>query len=307
MSSTSADVRERVVVGYDGSAPSAAAVEWAVEQANVRGLALEVRHVVEPLPTMGTEYLAGVTDEDLQKAADRGAQEGAEIAAGAAGSSQPPVIALGLVGHPVARLVDGSESAAMLVVGAHGHGDLASRLIGSVAFAATVHARCPVAVVRGAPPPRPGTGRPVMVGVDGSRSSLAALLEAAGIAERAGAELVIVGTWRAAAPGRWGASWDAASPAERATNEHRLAAEAVVRDAAERIHHVRPGLSVSTRVLEGGPARVLADISSAAGVLVLGSRGRGGFAGLLLGSVTRRLVHDSACPVIVVRRVPEQT
>ena len=137
-----------------------------------------------------------------------------------------------------------------------------------------------------------------MVGVDGSRSSLAALLEAAGVAERAGAELVVVCTWRAAAPGRWGASWDAASPAERATNEHRL---------AERIGHVRPGLSVSTRVLEGAPARVLADISSAAGVLVLGSRGRGGFVGLLLGSVTRRLVHDSVCPVIVVRRVPEQT
>jgi nucleotide-binding universal stress UspA family protein len=307
MSSTSADARERVVVGYDGSALSAAAVEWAVEQANARGLSLEVRHVVEPLPTVGAGDLpAGMVDDDLQKAANRGAQEGVEIAA-RTGAARGPVIALGLVGHPVASLVDGSESAALLVVGAHGHGDLASRLIGSVAFAATVHARCPVAVVRGAPPQRPGAGRPVMVGVDGSRSSLAALLEAAGVADRAGAELVVVCTWRAAAPGRWGASWDAASPAERATNEHRLAAEAVVRDAAERISHVRPGLSVSTRVLEGAPARVLADISSAAGVLVLGSRGRGGFAGLLLGSVTRRLVHDSACPVIVVRRVPEQT
>jgi nucleotide-binding universal stress UspA family protein len=309
MSSTAADARERVVVGYDASATSVAAVEWAAEQAKARGLPLEGRHVVEPLPAMGegAELAAAAVDDELQDEADRGAKEGAEIAAKAVGAGGGPVVALGLVGHPVASLVDGSESAALLVVGAHGHGDLASRLVGSVAFAATVHSRCPVAVVRGAPPPRAGTGRPVMVGVDGSRSSLAALLEAAGIAERSGAELVVVCCWRATAPGRWGVSWSTASPEERAANEHRLAAEAVASDAAERVRHVRPGLATSTRVLEGAPARVLADISSAAGLLVLGSRGRGGFAGLLLGSVTRRLVHESACPVLVVRRVAERT
>lgn len=297
--------RERVVVGYDGSAASIAAVEWAAEQASARGLPLEVRHVVEPRGALRSGVLdADAEVDDSQDVADRGAQEGAGIAAR---TTDGPVTAVGRVGHPVAGLVDGSESAALLVVGAHGHGDLASVLIGSVAYAATVHARCPVAVVRGAPPRRPGVGRPVMVGVDGSRSSLAALLEAAAMAEQAGAELVVVCTWRPAAPARWSASWEAASPAERASHEHRLAAEAVVHDAVERVHHIRPGLPVSSRVLEGAPARVLAEISAAAGVLVLGSRGRGGFAGLLLGSVTRRLLHDSTCPVVVVRRVPEPT
>ena len=297
--------RERVVVGYDGSAASVAAVEWAAEQASARGLLLEVRHVVEPRSTLRSEPLdvVAVTD-DSQEVADRGAQEGASIAAR---TTDGPVTAVGRVGHPVAGLVEGSESAALLVVGSHGHGDLASVLIGSVAYASTVHARCPVAVVRGAPPRRPGIGRPVMVGVDGSRSSLAALLEGAAVAEQSGAELVVVCVWRPAAPGRWSASWDAMSPAERASHEHRIAAEAVVHDAVERVHHIRPQLQVSTRVLEGAPARVLAEISPAAGVLVVGSRGRGGFTGLLLGSVTRRLLHDSTCPVIVVRRVPEQT
>jgi nucleotide-binding universal stress UspA family protein len=303
MSTTSEQVEERVVAGYDGSPESVAAVEWAADQANARDLPLEVRHVVEPMVAAGTST-AGPYDDDLQRAADLGAKEGAEVAAR---SARGPVIAVGVLGHPVSGLVTGSESAALLVVGAHGHGDLASGLVGSVAFAATVHARCPVAVVRGAPPLRPGTGRPVVVGVDGSRSSLAALLEGVTFAQRAGAELVVVCAWRAPAPGRWGARWDAASPAERASNEHRLVAEAVVRDAAERARHVGPQLSVSTRVLEGAPARVLAEISSVAGVLVVGSRGRGGFTGLLLGSVTRRLVHDAACPVVVVRRVPEQT
>jgi nucleotide-binding universal stress UspA family protein len=304
MSTVPTGPRARVVVGYDGSAASVAAVEWAAEQASARGLPLEVRHVVEPLNELRSEPLADVTADVSQELADRGAQEGAAIAAR---TTEGPVVAVGRVGHPVAGLVDGSESAALLVVGSHGHGDLASVLIGSVAFGTTVHARCPVAVVRGAPPRRPGVGRPVMVGVDGSRSSVAALLEAAGVAERSGAELVVVCVWRAPAPARWGAAWDAASPAERASHERRLAADAVVHDAVERVHHVRPGLSVSTRVLEGAPARVLAEISGAAGVLVLGSRGRGGFTGLLLGSVTRRLLHDSTCPVIVVRRVPEQT
>jgi nucleotide-binding universal stress UspA family protein len=305
MSTVQTGPRSLVVVGYDGSAASVAAVEWAAEQARARGLPLEVRHVVEPLGALRSEEVdPGAMTDSSQELADRGAQEGASIAAR---TTEGPVVAVGRIGHPVAALVDGSESAALLVVGSHGQGDLASVLIGSVAFGATVHARCPVAVVRGAAPRRPGIGRPVMVGVDGSRSSLAALLEAAGVAERSGAELVVVCVWRAAAPARWGAGWDAASPAERASHERRLAADAVVHDAVERVHHVRPALPASTRVLEGAPARVLAEISGAAGVLVLGSRGRGGFTGLLLGSVTRRLLHDSTCPVIVVRRVPEQT
>jgi nucleotide-binding universal stress UspA family protein len=298
----SVTVSKRVVVGYDGSAGSVAAVEWAAEQASARGLPLEVRHVVEPVTALGLDALGPAWVEGAQATADRAADEGAGIARRLA---RVPVTARGVVGHPTAGLLQDSESVVLLVVGAHGEGELPAVLVGSVAFAVTVHARCPVAVVRGAPPPRPGVGRPVVVGVDGSRSATAALLEAADLADRSGAELVVVCVWRPTVSTRWGGDWDAASPARRSSQAHRVAADAVVRVEADRARHVHPELSVSTRVLEGPPARVLADISSAAGTLVVGSRGRGGFAGLLLGSITRRLVHDAACPVLVVRRVAD--
>ena len=62
-----------------------------------------------------------------------------------------------------------------------------------------------------------------------------------------------------------------------------------------------PGVKVERRVLEGGAAGVLVDIAAGADLLVVGSRGRGGFAGLLLGSVAQQCVHHATCPVVVVR------
>ncbi len=291
-----------VVVGYDGSPGAVAAIEWAIDQANGRGLPLQVRSVVEDPGTLAVDVLGDGWAEDSQTVADQLAREGADIAARTA---TVPVTAHGVVGHPSAGLVDGSEDAALLVVGAHGEDGAASLLIGFVAFSVTVHARCPVAVVRGAPPRRPGVGAPVVVGVDGSRSATAALLEAAALAARSGAELVVVSAWRTAASTRLGSRWDDTWRRQSASHPAHVAAESVARAEADRARHVHPGLTVSTRVLQGAPARVLADLSASAGTVVIGSRGRGGFTGLLLGSVTRRLVHEASCPVIVVRRVPE--
>jgi nucleotide-binding universal stress UspA family protein len=295
--------RSHVVVGYDGSPGAIAAVEWATDQANDRGLPLQVRSVVEPPGILAEDVLGDGWAEDSQTVADQLAREGADVAARTA---TVPVVTCGVVGHPSAGLVDGSEDAALLVVGAHGEDGPPTFLVGFVAFSVTVHARCPVAVVRGAPPRRPGPGTPVVVGVDGSRSATAALLEAAGLAARSGAELVVVSAWRTASSTRLGSRWDDTWRRQSASHPAHVAAEAVARAEADRARHVHPGLTVSSQVLQGAPARVLADLSASAGTVVIGSRGRGGFTGLLLGSVTRRLVHEASCPVIVVRRVPER-
>lgn len=295
--------RTHVVVGYDGSPGAAAAVEWAAHQANARGLPLEVRAVVEPPGELAADVLGQGWAEDSQSVADQIAHEGAELAVRTA---TVQVTTRGVVGHASAGLVEGSEDAALLVVGAHGEGGVPTFLIGFVAFSVTVHARCPVAVIRGAPPRQPGPGSPVIVGVDGSRSATAALLEAADLASRSEAELVVVSVWRTAAATRLGSRWDDTWRRESASHPAHVAAEAVAQAEADRARYVHHGLTVSTRVLEGAPARVLADLSTSAGTVVIGSRGRGGFTGLLLGSVTRRLVHEASCPVVIVRRVVER-
>lgn len=300
MVTASPETVPRVVVGYDGSPGSAAAVEWAVDEANARGVPLEVRSVVEPATAMAVDVLGEGWVDDAQQVAERLAEHGVERAAVTA---QVPVIARGVVGHPSASLVAASEGAALLVVGAHSEDHPPGTLVGSVAFAVTVHARCPVAIVRGAPPSRAGVGRPVVVGVDGSRSATAAVLEAADLAARSGAELVVVSAWRSPVLTRWEADPDEPGRQRRTSQLRRLAAESVASAEADRARHVHPGLAVSTRVLEGAPARLLAELSPDVGALVVGSRGHGGFAGLLLGSVTRRLVHEASCPVLVVRRV----
>ncbi|HET8614250.1 MAG TPA: universal stress protein [Actinomycetales bacterium] len=298
MSTTQHD-RLRVVVGYDGSPGSARAVEWAAEQCNLRHLPLEVRSVVEPVGPVAVDLLDDDWAEEDQDVADRLAREGAEIAAG---SCRFQVLTRGVVGHPVAALVDGSDSAALLVVGAQGAVWQPSRVLGSVAFAVTVHADCPVAVVHGAPPRQLGPRNPVVVGVDGSRSASAALLQGTDLAARSGAELVVVSTWRS---GRRRAGAAAAS-SRGGRPDPEAAAQAVALAEVERAHLVRPEVAASTRVIEGSPAAVLAELSADAGVVVVGSRGHGGFAGMLLGSVTRRLVHEARCPVVVTRRVQQE-
>lgn len=303
MVTVSQSARTHVLVGYDGSPGAAAAVEWAAHQANARGLPLEVRTVIEPPGEIAADVLGEGWAEDSQTVAHELAHEGAELASRTA---TVQVTTRGVVGHASAGLVEGSEDAALLVVGAHGEDRLPTFLIGFVAFSVTVHARCPVAVVRGAPPRQPGPEAPVVVGVDGSRSATAALLEAADLAARAGAELVVVSVWRSSAATRLGSRWDDTWRRESASHPAHVAAEAVAQAESDRARHVHPGLAVSTRVLEGGPARVLAELSTSASAVVIGSRGRGGFTGLLLGSVTRRLVHEANCPVVVVRRVLER-
>jgi nucleotide-binding universal stress UspA family protein len=287
----------RVVVGYDGSPGSMHGLEWAVEQCNLRRLPLEVRSVVEPVGPLALDVLDPVWPEDDQALADQLARDGATIAAR---GCRFAVTAEGVVGHPVSRLVDGSDTAVPLVVGAHGDEWRAPRLLGSVAFAVTVHARCPVAVVHGSPPRRLGAGNPVVVGVDGSRSSTAALLQATDLAARSGAELVVVAAWGPSAHRSGGHGTRPGHPDTAA----RTAAESAAAAEADRAHHVRPGLAVSTHVIEGAAAKVLTELTATAGAVVVGSRGHGGFSSLLLGSVTRRLVHEARCPVVVARRVP---
>lgn len=295
-----------VVVGFDGSAPSTAALDWAAAEAARRGLPLKVVLAVElgtalPMPMdSGAPWamakIEGAAREVLADAADRARKTdpGLEVESSL------------VIDTAAAALVDASRSASLIVVGNRGHGDLVGTLLGSVAFGVTAHAQCPVAVVRGGSMRVPGPDAPVVVGVDGSSPSNAAIDEASELADRAGASLKVVAAYQVAITGWVGVTpWLDVYPEDELADAAEGTAKAVLDGARERIRRNHPSLDVEFTAVRARPADALAERSKTAGVVVVGSRGRGGFRSLILGSVSRGLVHNAESPVLVVH-APDQ-
>jgi nucleotide-binding universal stress UspA family protein len=198
-------------------------------------------------------------------------------------------------------LVDASQSAALVAVGNRGHGDLVGTLLGSVAFGVTAHAHCPVAVVRGGSMRVPGPAAPVVVGVDGSPAADAAVDEAAEVAERAKAPLHVVAAYQVVVTGWVGVTpWTVVYPEEELAEAAEGTAKAALDRARERIRRRHPGLTVEYAAVRDRAADALVDRSRTAGVVVVGSRGRGGFRSLVMGSVSRGVAHAAESPVLVV-------
>jgi nucleotide-binding universal stress UspA family protein len=289
---------DRVVVGFDGSDHSVAALTWAAAEAERRGRALTVLHVLDylgfiPSP-MGPFGWPDVHDEDVARIARSGAERARAVA------DLIDVTPVTRVARVPATLIEFSDKAELLVVGTRGHGELAGTLLGSVAFAVSAHARCPVVVVRG-DTALPGPGRPVVVGVDGSARSHEAVRYGADVAAAAHAPLVIVSAYRPLAAQAWAeAYYLEADGGPSFDTLAREAARSAAFDAAQIARHAYPVLDITERVIEGRPAEALATAAEPAGLLVVGSRGHGGFAGLMLGSVSHALVHCAPCPVTII-------
>jgi nucleotide-binding universal stress UspA family protein len=288
-----------IVVGYDGSRPAEHALDWAAAEAAHRGVPLTV--------ATGLDVTGLVAGAD---AALSSGDAGGLVAVAREGVARARNVAAGLDVREVARpdgaaglLVELSCWAELVVVGTRGHSEVSGALLGSVAFAVSAHARCPVAVVQGEGHVRPGPGRPVLVGVDGSVESLAALEYAADVAAHAGAALTVVTVWRCNTADRWVAAYAADVDV---VAETRARAGEIAEEAAEAARARHPGLAVNPEILIGLPGPALADLAAEHAVLVVGSRGRGGFTGLILGSVSHAVIHRAPCPVVVVRPVPER-
>lgn len=292
-----------VVVGYDGTPHAAQAVAWAATEAARRGTALHVVYAADssglvPGPVGVSPWLPERAVAIATDVALGGVERARRVA------PDLEVSHLAETGSAAGVLVDESAGAALLVVGTRGHGELAGTLLGSVAFAVSAHAPCPVVVVRGpgAATRHPGPGRAVVVGVDGSKASAAALHFAVRTAVEASAPLLVVSAWHPTAAETWEAAyWTSLHPGAELGEAARRAAERVVEEAVTDARRAAPQLAVRTETAGGSADLVLADFSSGAGLLVVGARGRGGFAGLLLGSVSHGVIHRSACPVAVVR------
>jgi nucleotide-binding universal stress UspA family protein len=142
-------------------------------------------------------------------------------------------------------------------------------------------------------------GPRIVAGVDGSPSSLSALSWAVGQAGLTGASVDAVIAWHypaAAASGGYGLAVGSAGP-----DDFREIAEKIVADATSRIPGPAGDVRVHARVAEGNAARVLLDAADGAALLVVGSRGHGGFTEALLGSVSQHCVQHASCPVVVIR------
>ncbi|GAA3786651.1 universal stress protein [Streptomyces chiangmaiensis] len=239
-------------------------------------------------------WSTGSPEEVLQEVAGRLVAEAVEHARSVA----PDVEVSGSVaaGGPLMVLEAQSRTAALVVVGSRGLGGFTGLLLGATAVHLAAHGRCPVMVVRERPD---GTG-PVLLGVDGSPAGEAAVEFAFTEAALRGTGIVALHAWTPWSvpvfPPRDPSEPYALDPGMLAEGERRLLAEAVS-GRQERY----PDVPVEQTVVRSGAREALIEASASAGLLVVGARGRGGFTGLLLGSVSQAALHHAHCPVAVVR------
>jgi len=285
-------VSRSVVVGVDGSPSSLAAVDVAAAEARLRRLPLRVVHAfVWPyygIPLGPSD--AGPPEGGLRHEAERIVADALERALEAA----PEVDVDGEVvtGGGSAVLVAESRDAAMVVIGDRGLGGFSGLLIGSVAVQLAAHSECPVLVVRGHAHP----SGPVVLGVDGSPEASAAVAHAFDEAWLRGTALVAVHAWVDPVVRAPGDILPVVFDADQVRDEEaRLLAEAIAG-----CRNQYPDVAVREELVHGPTRAALIDHSAAAQLVVVGTRGRGGMRGLLLGSVSQAVLHHAACPVLVV-------
>ncbi|EEP74231.1 UspA domain-containing protein [Micromonospora sp. ATCC 39149] len=281
---------DEILVGYDASADATVALHWALAEAEHSGRPVRLAYVFEWVAVagwVGPGVAPGIWPDETAR---RQVKELVDKAAADAAAARPTVTVHGEVfdGPPALVLEERSAEAGLLVLGTRGHGGFGGLLAGSTAVSVTAHAHCPVVVVRDGDASAGRTGR-VVVGVDGSATSLLALGFAVERAAQRGVPLHVVRAWEPSADR--GVGGDDAVAAERAALDEPLA----------RWRETFPDVAVTVDVVTGRPAGALVEASRDAQLVVVGSRGWGGLRGMLLGSVGQQLIHHAHCPVAVVR------
>jgi nucleotide-binding universal stress UspA family protein len=282
-------VQPKIIVGYDGSSYSRAALAWALDEATRADAPVELFHADEwpvlapaasmiPSPALRPDgYVDDIVDGTMRRAVAEAKQ------------SHPLVEVTAVVDRAYAApaLIERSRQARLLVLGVRGHSAVAG-LFGSVASAVIAHSHCPVVVVHGDPVP----DAPVVAGVDDSAATTVVLTFAAEQALARKVPLRIIHAWRPVT-----GLWEETPMVTRTVTHHeRGAFDAVVTN----LRSAFPDLEIEAQALVEHPAAALTEASATAQLVVVGTRGRGALRGLLLGSISQHLLRHSACPVAVV-------
>lgn len=283
-----------IVVGVDGSPGSLRALRWAAAEAARRHVTMLLVHAFGIPDAFYGETMPPRDWLESQRARSQA------ILAAAIDDIRRVRLPLDIsiessVDSPIPLLLQRSESATMVVLGNSGRTVLGDLLVGSIAAALAAHARCPFAVVRGHDRSAPDVDEPVVVGVDGSPANEAAVGLAFEEASLRGAPLVAVHAWS-------DADTRQVFSAARATFDFEPLRESETRVLAEALagwQEKYPDIPVQHVVERDRPRHQLLEWSTRAQLIVAGSRGRGGFTGLILGSTSYALIHHASCPVLL--------
>jgi len=284
---------KKIIVGYDHSPAARTAARWALDEASRTDALIEFFYAYEwPTwaPAASTIPSPAVWPDGETDRAVKGMLNDAVTSARLSHPTVRTSISI-VYASAALTLIDRSAEAGLIVLGGQGHSAVTG-LLGSVSAAVSAHARCPVVVVRG----HAAHTDQVVVGMDDSPGSRAALGFAFAQAAELGVALHVVRAWS-----RPAGAWESRPAVGEGAHAHeRASLDALVFGTQD----LYPQVKVTTDVVVEHPAAALVAASATAQLLVVGSRGRGALRGMLLGSVSQHVLRHSACTVAVVHEAP---
>ena len=284
---------DAVVVGIDGSSQAWPALDIAADEATRLGKPLEIVHAYAFPAIYAAPVL--IADASVENDLVTQAQSLLRDAAKRVADRFPdlPVTTEVVADHPAQALIAASKGASVLVLGSRGLGGFKGLIVGSVTMQVSARAHAPVLVV---PADSAKILGPVIVGIDGSDAAETALGRAYAHAQSRQSTLVVVHAWNAS---QSDFPWDPVGAGSE--HEHvQQVKERAVSEALAGWQDTYPDVKVERRVVRDHPANALLNEANLESLIVVGSRGRGGFRGLLLGSISQPVLHHASCAVEIV-------
>jgi nucleotide-binding universal stress UspA family protein len=283
-----------VLVCVDGSAASDAAVAWGTREAIMRDLPTTLVHAVPPVVVgWPVGQLYADMPEWQHDSAQHVIDQARKTLNTSLGDSKPPEIHTETVYSAIVpALIEATKNAWMIVAGSQGLGAVGRLLLGSVTTGLVHYAHCPVAVIHSDEGATPDPGAPVVLGIDGSPASEAATALAFDEASRRGVGLVALHVWSDVGVFPiLGMDW----------HDREKEAQEILAERLAGWQERYPDVHVERKLFCDKPSEWLLKESERAQLVVVGSRGRGGFPGMLLGSVSSAVAQSARVPVLVVR------
>ncbi|APH00676.1 hypothetical protein ASJ30_03290 [Janibacter indicus] len=288
---------DAVVAALDGSHRDDAVIDWAAAEATALGAPLHLVHAVD-LGTPLSAYGELLTSPEIVERVEQESTKVVTEARDRVTAAHPDLAVTTALptGSPSGALLHAAEGARVLVVGSARKNKAECIVLGTTSLSVVAHTPCPVVLV----PEDVGTtgdGR-VVVGIDGSRNSRLAFRHALDAARVRGHNVTTVTSWNVEVENGVVVTEPGSPEWQTVEQRYREMAERTI--AEDRAAH--PDIDVTVEVLHGRAADSLVKIAEGADLLLVGSRGRGGFRGLLLGSVTQRVLALATCPVAVLHQ-----